>query len=100
MVIVFFSMEVYSKNKKALPHWLFWDDAASSFLGVPSKKDVGQHHVTVTAYGKHGDVAKDSFTIRVEPEKFDEFEHKDGKVLIFLSFFPRHRDQQSLVHSY
>ncbi|XP_014478579.1 PREDICTED: dystroglycan [Dinoponera quadriceps] len=63
----------------SLPRWLAWDDAASTLSGVPSKKDVGSHHLTVKAIGKHGDTAKDQFVVQVVPENQEELKHKDGK---------------------
>lgn len=59
---------------------MYWDDAAFTLLGVPSKKDVGNYHLTVTAIGKHGDTAKDQFVVQVVPEKQMDDKHKDGKV--------------------
>ncbi|XP_015597984.1 dystroglycan isoform X1 [Cephus cinctus] len=63
---------------KPLARWLYWDEAASTFLGVPSTKDIGQHFVNIKAYGRHGDVAKDGFAIQVIPEGRDQVAHKDG----------------------
>jgi len=59
---------------------MHWDDAVSTLLGVPSKKDIGNYHLSVTAVGKHHDTAKDQFVVQVIPEKFEELKHKDGKV--------------------
>lgn len=59
---------------------MHWDDAASTLLGVPSKKDMGNYHLTVTAVGKHRDIAKDQFVVQVITEKVEELKHKDGKV--------------------
>ncbi|XP_032681141.1 dystroglycan isoform X2 [Odontomachus brunneus] len=63
----------------SLPRWLHWDEAASTLSGVPSKKDVGGHHLTVKAISKHGDTAKDQFIVQVVPENLEELKHKDGK---------------------
>lgn len=59
---------------------MHWDDAASTLLGVPSKKDIGNYHLSVTAVGKHRDTAMDQFVVQVIPEKLEELKHKDGKV--------------------
>lgn len=59
---------------------MHWDDAASTLLGVPSRKDMGNYHLSVTAVGKHRDTAKDQFVVQVIPEKLEELKHKDGKV--------------------
>ncbi|XP_011136161.1 dystroglycan isoform X2 [Harpegnathos saltator] len=67
-------------DRNRLPRWLYWDDAASTLSGVPSKKDVGSHHLTVKAISKHGDIAKDQFVVQVIPEKLEELKHKDGKM--------------------
>ncbi|KAK2582897.1 hypothetical protein KPH14_008970 [Odynerus spinipes] len=71
--------EIHEANGQNLSGWLYWDDAASTLLGVPSKKDIGNHHVTVKAIGKHGDSAKDAFVVQVVSEKREEVKHKDGK---------------------
>ncbi|KZC06723.1 PREDICTED: dystroglycan-like [Dufourea novaeangliae] len=71
--------EVFDANGSQLPRWLYWDDAASTFMGVPSKKDTGSHHLSVKAIGKHGDTAKDLFIVQVVPEKHEELKHRDGK---------------------
>ncbi|XP_014612825.1 PREDICTED: dystroglycan-like isoform X2 [Polistes canadensis] len=71
--------EIHEANGERLPRWLYWDDAASTLLGVPSKKDVGNHHLIVKAIGKYGDNAKDTFVVQVVPEKREEVKHKDGK---------------------
>ncbi|XP_043683650.1 dystroglycan-like isoform X4 [Vespula pensylvanica] len=71
--------EIHEANGQNLSRWLYWDDAASTLLGVPSKKDVGNHHLIVKAIGKHGDNAKDAFFVHVVPEKREEVKHKDGK---------------------
>ncbi|XP_012275537.1 dystroglycan isoform X2 [Orussus abietinus] len=71
--------EVRGSNGKELSSWMFWDEAASTLVGVPSRKDLGQHHVAVKAFGKHGDAARDTFTVRVVPEEHNEVLHKDGK---------------------
>ncbi|XP_066592311.1 uncharacterized protein Dg isoform X1 [Prorops nasuta] len=62
-----------------LPRWLYWDEPAATLSGVPSKKDIGSHRVTVKAFGKHGGTAKDTLTIQVLGEKNEEVKHKDGK---------------------
>lgn len=67
-------------DRDYLPRWMHWDDAASTLLGVPSKKDIGIHHLSVTAVGKHRDTAKDQFVVQVIPEMQEELKHKDGKV--------------------
>ncbi|XP_035724747.1 dystroglycan-like isoform X5 [Vespa mandarinia] len=71
--------EIHEANGQSLSRWLYWDDAASTLLGVPSKKDAGNHHLIVKAIGKHGDNAKDAFVVQVVPEKREEVKHKDGK---------------------
>ncbi|XP_012153969.1 uncharacterized protein LOC100881230 isoform X3 [Megachile rotundata] len=71
--------EVFDANGNELPRWLYWDDAASTLMGIPSKKDVGSHHLSVKAIGKHGDTAKDLFVVQVVPEKHEELKHRDGK---------------------
>lgn len=71
--------EIHEANGQNLSRWLYWDDAASTLLGVPSKKDIGSHHLSVKAIGKHGDSAKDAFVVQVVPEKREEVKHKDGK---------------------
>lgn len=71
--------EVYDANGSELPKWMFWDDAASTLVGVPSKKDLGSHHLSVKAIGKHGDTAKDLFIVQVVPEKQEELKHRDGR---------------------
>ncbi|RLU24041.1 hypothetical protein DMN91_004250 [Ooceraea biroi] len=62
-----------------LPRWLHWDDAAFTLMGVPSKTDTGNYHLSVTAIGKNGDTAKDQFVVQVIPEKQEELKHKDGR---------------------
>lgn len=69
-----------------MAHWIDWDEAASTLVGVPSKKDLGIHRVTIKAFGRHGDVAKDTFSINVVAEKKDEIVHKDGKVNLKLEY--------------
>ncbi|XP_076166753.1 uncharacterized protein LOC143146387 isoform X2 [Ptiloglossa arizonensis] len=59
--------------------WLYWDDAASTLMGVPSKKDVGSHRLSVKAIGMHGETVKDLFVVQVVPEKQEELKHRDGK---------------------
>lgn len=59
---------------------MHWDDAVSTLLGVPLKKDMGNYHLSVTAVGKHHDTAKDQFVVQVISEKLEELKHKDGKV--------------------
>lgn len=67
-------------ERDRFPRWLHWDDAASTLLGVPSKKDLGNYHLSIKAIGKHGDTAKDQFIVQVIPEKQEELKHKDGRV--------------------
>ncbi|CAG5075586.1 Protein of unknown function [Cotesia congregata] len=64
--------EIRSSNNKPLPHWLFYDEATTTLLGVPAKKDVGQHHLSIKAYYTYGDVVESLFTVKVLPEKTDE----------------------------
>ncbi|XP_031833373.2 uncharacterized protein LOC116427319 isoform X3 [Nomia melanderi] len=71
--------EVFDANGSQLPRWMYWDDAASTLMGVPSKKDTGSHHLSVKAIGKHGDTAKDLFIVQIVPEKHEELKHRDGK---------------------
>ncbi|XP_078052201.1 carbonic anhydrase 1 [Augochlora pura] len=71
--------EVFDANGSQLPKWMFWDDAASTLVGVPTKKDLGSHHLSAKAIGKHGDTAKDLFIVQVVPEKHEELKHRDGK---------------------
>ncbi|XP_015119137.1 myb-like protein U isoform X1 [Diachasma alloeum] len=59
------SYDIRGNNGKPLPYWIAFDDEASTILGVPSKKDEGQHRITVKAHGKNADTAEDNFTIRV-----------------------------------
>jgi len=75
---VFQVRETIGRNR--LPRWLHWDDAAFTLLGVPSKKDTGNYHLSVTAVGKNGNAAKDQFVVQVIPEKQEELKHKDGRV--------------------
>ena len=76
-------MKAHGTNNKGLPHWLHWDEPANTLLGVPSKKDIGQHRVSIKAFGKHGDVAKDIFIIQVMQDNRDKSKHKDQKVRFF-----------------
>ncbi|CAB0031996.1 unnamed protein product, partial [Trichogramma brassicae] len=71
--------EARGVNNRGLPHWLRWDEPASALYGVPSRRDVGRHRVTIRAVGSRGDSAQDSFYIHVVPTKNDHFAHKDGK---------------------
>ncbi|KAL7286124.1 hypothetical protein TKK_0019638 [Trichogramma kaykai] len=71
--------EARGVNNRGLPHWLRWDEPASALYGVPSRRDVGRHRVTIRAVGSRGDSAQDSFYIHVVPTKNDHFSHKDGK---------------------
>ena len=77
------SVDFYEVHETAdrdrFPRWMHWDDAASTLLGVPSKKDMGNYHLSVTAVGKHHDTAKDQFVVQVIPEKLEELKHKDSK---------------------
>ncbi|XP_018402407.1 PREDICTED: dystroglycan-like isoform X2 [Cyphomyrmex costatus] len=77
------SVDFYEVHETAdrdrLPQWMHWDDAVFTLLGVPSKKDMGNYHLSVTAVGKHHDTAKDQFVVQVIPEKLEELKHKDGK---------------------
>ncbi|XP_072747306.1 uncharacterized protein [Anoplolepis gracilipes] len=68
-----------TSNRDRFPEWMYWDDAASTLLGVPLKEDTGNYHLTVTAFGKHRDTAKDQFVVQVIPEKLEELKHKDGR---------------------
>ncbi|XP_046492349.1 dystroglycan 1 isoform X3 [Neodiprion pinetum] len=67
-------------NGHPLPRWLDWDEPASTLVGIPSRKDLGLHNVMIKAVGRHGDFAKDGFSINVVPEKKHEITHKDGKM--------------------
>ncbi|XP_046628193.1 dystroglycan 1 isoform X3 [Neodiprion virginianus] len=67
-------------NGHPLPRWLDWDEPASTLVGIPSRKDLGLHNVMIKAVGRHGDFAKDVFSINVVPEKKHEITHKDGKM--------------------
>lgn len=69
-----------TSNRDRFPEWMHWDDSASTLLGVPLKEDTGNYHLTVTAFGKHRDTAKDQFIVQVIPEKLEELKHKDGRV--------------------
>lgn len=68
-----------TSNRDRFPEWMHWDDSASTLLGVPLKEDTGNYHLTVTAFGKHRDTAKDQFIVQVIPEKLEELKHKDGR---------------------
>ena len=80
MFFFFLGFQARGSSGKGLPHWLRWDEPASALYGVPSRKDVGRHRVTIKAFGKKDDVALDSFYVHVVPEKNEHFKHKDGKV--------------------
>ncbi|XP_029165406.1 dystroglycan isoform X1 [Nylanderia fulva] len=67
-----------TNDRDRFPKWMHWDEAAATLLGVPLKEDTGNYHLTVTAFGKHGDTAKDQFVVQVVSEKLDEVKHKDG----------------------
>lgn len=71
---------MFDPNGKLL-RWLYWDDAASTVMGVPTKKDVGRRVLSVKVMPKH-DVSetKDLFVVQVVPEKHEELKHRDGKV--------------------
>lgn len=71
-----------TSNRDRFPKWMHWDDAAATLLGVPLKEDTGNYHLTVTAFGKHHDTAKDQFIVQVIPEKLEELKHKDGRVSV------------------
>ncbi|XP_043258133.1 dystroglycan-like isoform X3 [Colletes gigas] len=71
--------QLVDSNGKQLTRWLYWDDAASTLLGVPSKKDVGSHRLSIKAIGMHGETVKDLFVVQVVPEKHEELKHRDGK---------------------
>lgn len=71
--------QLVDANGNQLMRWLYWDDAASTLMGVPSKKDVGSHRLSVKAIGMHGETVKDLFVVQVVPEKQEELKHRDGK---------------------
>ncbi|OAD62671.1 Dystroglycan [Eufriesea mexicana] len=71
--------QLFDPNGNRLLRWLYWDDAASTLMGVPTKKDVGTHRLSVKVMGKHDDTAKDLFVVQVVPEKHEELKHRDGK---------------------
>ncbi|XP_033227909.1 dystroglycan isoform X4 [Belonocnema kinseyi] len=71
--------EAHGTNNKGLPNWLYWDEPANTLLGVPSKKDIGQHRLSIKAFGKHGDVARDFFTVQVLQDNRDKSKHTDKK---------------------
>ncbi|XP_076637441.1 uncharacterized protein LOC143349794 isoform X2 [Colletes latitarsis] len=71
--------QLVDSNGKQLTRWLYWDDAASTLMGVPSKKDVGSHRLSIKAIGMHGETVKDLFVVQVVPEKHEELKHRDGK---------------------
>ncbi|CAL7949940.1 unnamed protein product [Xylocopa violacea] len=71
--------ELFDPNGNKLLRWLYWDDAASTLMGIPTKKDVGSHRLSVKVFGKHDDTAKDLFVVQVVPEKYEELKHRDGK---------------------
>ncbi|XP_070162704.1 dystroglycan 1 isoform X2 [Polyergus mexicanus] len=68
-----------TSNRDRFPQWMHWDDSASTLVGVPLKEDTGNYHLTVTAFGKHRDTAKDQFIVQVIPEKLEKLKHKDGR---------------------
>lgn len=78
--------QLFDSSGNKLLRWLYWDDAASTLMGVPTKKDVGSRRLSVKVVPKD-DVAttKDLFVVQVVPEKHEELKHRDGKV----SFFPQ-----------
>lgn len=75
-----FRKQLFDSDGKLL-RWLYWDDAASTLMGVPTKKDVGRRVLSVKVVPKH-DVAetKDLFVVQVIPEKHEELKHRNGKV--------------------
>ena len=75
-------LQARGSDGRTLAHWLRWDEPAAALYGVPSRKDVGRHRVTVKAYGRTGDVAKDSFIIHVVPEKREHYKTKDDEVRV------------------
>ena len=81
-ILCIFKLQARGANIRGLPRWLRWDEPASALYGVPSRKDVGRHVITIKAIGSRGDVAKDSFYIHVVPPKNDHYTYKDGKVSI------------------
>lgn len=95
-----FERQVFDANGNELPRWLYWDDAASTLMGVPSKKDTGSHHLSVKAIGKHGDTAKDLFIVQVVPEKHEELKHRDGKVRELLVRIPGSVSVAKLIVNY
>ncbi|XP_053985711.1 dystroglycan 1-like isoform X2 [Hylaeus volcanicus] len=71
--------QLVDANGKQLMRWLYWDDAASTLMGVPSKKDAGSHRLSIKAIGMHGETVKDLFVVQVVPENHEELKHRDGK---------------------
>ncbi|KOC64837.1 Dystroglycan [Habropoda laboriosa] len=71
--------ELFDPNRNKLLRWLYWKDSESTLLGIPTKKDIGSHLLSVKVMGKHDDTAKDLFVVQVVPEKHEELKHKDGK---------------------
>ncbi|KAG7203038.1 hypothetical protein KM043_010163 [Ampulex compressa] len=71
--------EVLDASGRSLPNWMEWDAPASIITGVPARKDIGTHHLSIKAVGKHGDSAKVLCVVQVVPEKQEELKHKDGK---------------------
>lgn len=73
--------QLFDSSGNKLLRWLYWDDAASTLMGVPTKKDVGSRRLSVKVVPKD-DVAttKDLFVVQVVPEKHEELKHRDGKV--------------------
>ena len=78
--------QLFDTDGKLL-RWLYWDDAASTLMGVPTKKDVGRRVLSVKVVPKH-DVAetKDLFVVQVIPEKHEELKHRNGKVSLLILF--------------
>ncbi|XP_026675143.1 dystroglycan isoform X2 [Ceratina calcarata] len=71
--------ELFDPDGNRLLQWLYWDDAASTLMGIPTKKDVGIHHLSVKVKDKHDDTAKDLFVVQVVPENHEQVKHRDGK---------------------
>lgn len=86
--------QLFDSSGNKLLRWLYWDDAASTLMGVPTKKDVGSRRLSVKVVPKD-DVAttKDLFVVQVVPEKHEELKHRDGKVS-----FPRSIESHLLLH--
>lgn len=63
--------EVSKAGENHLPLWLNFDPINNTFFGVPTEQDLGQHYISVKAYGIlynssiHTVAAKDVFSIEV-----------------------------------